>query len=109
MKPSEAGSRKTRRAKALAAIVHASCTIVSNGYSTSGRCRLSRNQKVLSSRSRFSSEKRRYGGYIEAQSSAPAGAGTSNGLGNRRAVCWVVLMDCAPRQRGRGGASPTHD
>jgi len=59
MKPSEAGSRNTRRAKALAAMVQASCTMVSKGYSTSGRCRLSRNQKVRSSRSRFSSEKRR--------------------------------------------------
>src|SRR5215471_18513832 len=92
MKPSEVGSMNTRRANALAEITHASCTIVSNGYSTSGRWRLSRNQNVRSSSSRFSSEKRRYGGYIDAQSSAPAGGGTSNGLGNRRTAGWVGLM-----------------
>src|SRR5215472_19359955 len=83
----------------------ASCTIVSKGYSTSGRCRLSRNQKTPSSQSRFSSEKRRYGGYMLSQPSAPGGAGVRNGLGNRRSLFAAIsLLLLAPPSR-RGDAS----
>src|ERR1700729_1099706 len=65
------GTAYIRDTTALTDIMYASCTIVSNGYSTSGRCIPSQYQNCDDSQAAFSSENSRYPGYMLCQPSAP--------------------------------------
>src|SRR6185312_4691327 len=98
------GTAKIRLTTALTDIMYASWTIVSNGYSTSGRCMPSQYQNRLDSQWAFSSEKSRYGEYISRQPSAPGGVGTSRGPGNRRST---AVFTVGPRLRSASAAYGT--
>ena len=85
---------------ALTDIMYASWTMVSNGYSTSGRCIPSQYQNKLDSQAAFSCVNSRYGEYIACHPSSPWGVGTSRRPGNRRST---AVFTCGPLLRSACG------